>query len=107
MQKKADEVFVQEEIYRYVGQLVHRTRTHSMIDLGISPRGAIHILQMAKSLAFLRQRDYVVPEDIGDVFLCVCVHRIMLNAKARTAHMDGEQILGEILKEISLPGTVR
>ncbi len=107
MRKKADEVFVQEEIYRYVGELVHRTRTHAMIDLGISPRGAIHILQMAKSLAFLRQRDYAVPEDVKDVFPCVCVHRIILNAKARAAHMDEEQILGEILKEISPPKAVK
>ena len=107
MQKNAEQVFVQEEIYLYIGDLVNRTRNHPMIDLGISPRGSIHVLQMAKALAFLRQRDYVVPEDIGDIFLSACVHRIVLNAKARAAHLDGEQILREVLKQAPMPKAMR
>ena len=86
---------------------MNRTRNHPMIDLGISPRGSIHVLQMAKALAFLRQRDYVVPEDIGDIFLSACVHRIVLNAKARAAHLDGEQILREVLKQAPMPKAMR
>ena len=77
-----------------------------MIDLGISPRGTINIVQMAKAIAFLRQRDYIVPEDITDIFLCVCSHRIILNTKARVAHMDAEQILMEILANIQAPKVV-
>ncbi len=107
MQKNAEQVFVQEEIYQYIGDLVNRTRNHPMIDLGISPRGSIHILQMAKSLAFLRQRDYVVPEDIGNIFFSACVHRIVLNAKARAAHLDAEQILRGVLKQTPMPKAMR
>ena len=81
MQQKVTQIFVQEDIYKYVGNLVNRTRNHPMIDLGISPRGTINIVQMAKAIAFLRQRDYIVPEDITDIFLCVCSHRIILNKK--------------------------
>ena len=103
MQQAADQVYVQDEVYQYVGSLVNSTRNHPMIDLGISPRGTINIVQMAKALAFLRQRDYVVPEDVGDVFLSVCAHRVILNAKARVAHMDTEQILKEILKSVPVP----
>ena len=77
-----------------------------MIDLGLSPRGTINILQMAKSVAFLRQREYLVPEDVKDIFFAVCGHRIMLSAKARAAHMDAEQILKEILKQIKAPRIV-
>ncbi|EOS26147.1 hypothetical protein C806_01363 [Lachnospiraceae bacterium 3-1] len=107
MQKMAEQVFVQEEMYQYIGNLVNHTRNHPMIDLGVSPRGSIHILQMAKSLAFLRQRNYMVPEDIRDIFLSVCVHRTVLNAKARVARMDVEQVLGEILKHTPMPGAMR
>lgn len=103
MQQATDQVYVQDEVYQYVGSLVNSTRNHPMIDLGISPRGTINIVQMAKALAFLRQRDYVVPEDVGDVFLSVCAHRVILNAKARVAHMDTEQILKEILKSVPVP----
>lgn len=106
MQQKVTQIFVQEDIYKYVGNLVNRTRNHPMIDLGISPRGTINIVQMAKAIAFLRQRDYIVPEDITDIFLCVCSHRIILNTKARVAHMDAEQILMEILANIQAPKVV-
>lgn len=106
IQKFADKIYVQEELYQYVGNLVNNTRNHRMIDLGISPRGTINILQMAKAVAFLRQRDYVLPEDVEDIFLAVCGHRIMLNSKARAAHMDAEQILTEILKSTPAPKSV-
>jgi len=106
MQYAAQQVYVQEELYQYVGNLVNQTRNHPMIDLGLSPRGTINILQMAKSVAFLRQREYLVPEDVKDIFFAVCGHRIMLSAKARAAHMDAEQILKEILKQIKAPRIV-
>lgn len=106
MQKAAEEIYVQEELYQYVGNLVNRTRTEPLIDLGISPRGTINILQMAKAVAFLRQRNYVVPEDVEDIFLAVCGHRIIPSTKARVAHMDAEEILTEILSNIPAPKTV-
>ncbi len=106
MQKSADQIFVQEELYQYVGNLVSQTRKHRMIDLGISPRGTMNILQMAKAVAFLRQRDYVVPDDVRDIFTAVCGHRIILNVKARAAHMDEEQILTEILEHTSAPKSI-
>ena len=107
MQQLAGQVFVQEEVYQYVGELVQGTRKHPMVELGISPRGAVHVLQMARALAFLRQREYVLPEDVGDVFLPVCVHRMVLNSKARGAQMDAGRILGEILKGVKVPKAMK
>ena len=107
MQKLAGQVFVQEGIYQYVGDLVRSTRSHPMAELGISPRGAIHVLQMARALAFLRQREYVLPEDVRDVFLSVCVHRMVLNSKARVAQVDAGQVLGEILKGTKAPKAMK
>ncbi len=103
MQEEADWIHVKDAVYHYAGDLASRTRSHPMIDLGISPRGTINIIQMAKSMAYLQQRDYVVPEDIREVFLPVCSHRLMLNAKARVAHMDAGQVLEEILKSVPAP----
>lgn len=107
MQKNVSQVFVKEEIYDYIGNLVAATRKHEMVELGISPRGTIHMVQMAKSIAFLRQRDYVVPEDIQDIFISVCVHRMCLNSKARVAHMGAQQVLQEILKQTESPKAVK
>ncbi|NBH13113.1 MoxR family ATPase [Lachnospiraceae bacterium] len=106
LQKVVKGIFVQEELYQYVGNLVNLTRTHPMIDLGISPRGTINILQMAKSVAFLRQRDYVIPEDVQDIFPAVCGHRIIPGTKARAAHLKAEELLAEILNRIPAPRTV-
>ncbi|WP_275442906.1 AAA family ATPase [Petralouisia muris] len=107
MQEMTEQVFVQDEIYQYIGTLVTSTRNHPMVELGISPRGSINILQMGKALAFLRQREYVIPEDVRDVFLSVCAHRMVLNAKARVAHMDAEQILQEMLRAMPMPKAVK
>ena len=103
IQGEVEWIQVKDAVYQYAGDLVSRTRSHPMVDLGISPRGTINIIQMAKSMAYLRQRAYVVPEDVRDVFLPVCSHRLMLNAKARMAQMDAGQILQEILKSVPVP----
>ena len=103
IQGEVEWIQVKDAVYQYAGDLVSRTRSHPMVDLGISPRGTINIIQMAKSMAYLRQRAYVVPEDARDVFLPVCSHRLMLNVKARMAQMDAGQILQEILKSVPVP----
>jgi MoxR-like ATPase len=107
MQKAADSTFVHEEIYQYVGKLADKTRNHSMIDLGLSPRGTINILQMAKSVSFLRQRSYVIPEDVEDIFYTVCAHRIILSTKARVAQMDVKQVLQDVLRSVPAPKSLR
>lgn len=107
MQEHVSQIFVDEVIYHYIGTLVAGTRTHEMVELGISPRGTLHIVQMAKSIAFLRQRNYVIPEDVQDIFMPVCVHRMCLNSKARVAHMEAEQVLQEILKQTESPKAVK
>ncbi len=103
IQGEVEWIQVKDAVYQYAGDLVSRTRSHPMVDLGISPRGTINIIQMAKSMAYLRQRAYVVPEDVQDVFLPVCSHRLMLTVKARMAQMDAGQILQEILKSVPVP----
>ena len=103
IQGEVEWIQVKDAVYQYAGDLVSRTRSHPMVDLGISPRGTINIIQMAKSMAYLHQRAYVVPEDVRDVFLPVCSHRLMLNVKARMAQMDAGQILQEILKSVPVP----
>lgn len=103
MQHLADNVFVHEEIYQYVRDLADKTRNHPMIELGLSPRGTMNVLQMAKAVSFLRQRSYVIPEDVKDIFFAVCAHRIILGTKARVAHVDANQVLEDILQQAPAP----
>lgn len=99
----ADQVFVHENIYRYIVKLVKATRENSYIDLGVSPRGTIALTKMAKAAAFLDGRDYVLPIDVRNVFADVSRHRIVLNTKARVAHVTADAVLAMILKDIPEP----
>ena len=60
-------------------------------------------MTMAKAIAFLHRRDYVVPEDVAEIFLDVSAHRILLNAKARAGHMSAADVLKELLQKEKKP----
>lgn len=107
VQNLVGEVFIHDTIYRYIGTLVSATRTHSLIELGISPRGTIALAKMVQALAYLRGRKYVLPEDIEDVFLDVEAHRIRMNAKARVNHVTAESVLKDILESTPKPSVVK
>ena len=97
LQKEVEQVFVHDVIFQYVAHLVAATREHSMLDLGISPRGTIALTRMAKASA------YMVPTDVSDVFKEVAVHRLQLSAKARVNHVTAEGIISTILESVPQP----
>lgn len=97
---EADEIFIHDKVYHYICSLVQKTRENAYIELGISPRGTIALAKMAKGIAFLNERNYVIPDDVAGIFLDVASHRILLNAKARAAHADAGDVLGQILEQV-------
>lgn len=100
-----EDVYMSESIYTYIVVLVGKTRENSYIELGVSPRGTIACVRMAKAWAFLQGRNYVMPEDVADIFLDIAKHRIVLNTKARVTHMTEEAILSEILSVTKQPAS--
>ena len=103
MQKEAAAVTMKDEIVAYIARLAIASREHPMVELGISPRGAIAIGRMARACAYLRGRDFVVPEDVQAVFADVCAHRILLSQKAKAAHMTARAVLEQILHDTKEP----
>ena len=99
----AERVYVADGVYVYVSELVEETRRHPLIQLGISPRGALALCRAAKAYALIRGRDFVVPEDVRDVFADVCSHRLVLHAKARLHEMDERKLLEEIFAKVDMP----
>lgn len=99
------QVFIADEIYAYISELVERTRGHELITLGISPRGALAVCRASKACAYLEGRDYVVPEDVAAVWTDVCAHRLILNTKARMQELGAEQVLRGILSAVKTPDT--
>ena len=100
-----EDVYMSESIYTYIVALVGKTRENSYIELGVSPRGTIASVCMAKAWAFLQGRNYVMPEDVADIFIDIVKHRIVLNTKARVTHMTEEAILSEILSVTKQPAS--
>lgn len=103
LQAQTEQIFVHDEIYDYIERLVQRTRNHEAIDLGVSPRGAICLVKMARALAFLRQREFVVPEDVTDLAVPVMAHRILESGRARMEQKTKEQLVEQIVKEERRP----
>jgi MoxR-like ATPase len=102
-QHRAAAVHVSDIVYDYVTRLAEETRRHEMITLGVSPRGALAVCQMAKARAFVRGRDYAVPEDVSDVFEDVCAHRVVLSPKARMTENSATGIISEIVVRVKMP----
>lgn len=103
IQGEVKEVFIHDAVYEYIGGLVTGTRQHPMIEMGISPRGMIALAKMAKAAAYLEGRDYVMPDDVKEMFESVARHRIQLNSKARIQHLKVRDIIAEILAQVKEP----
>lgn len=109
IRKEVEQVYIHDCVYEYICNLVRSTREHPQIELGVSPRGTIAIVKMAKAIAYLNNRDYVVPNDIEEVFLDVASHRIVLKILSQGKKNTSRMVLKEILKQIKKPkaGTIR
>lgn len=94
MQETVAQTYVSQEIVAYIVDLIHATRREPLLERGASPRATLAVVAMAKSIAQLRGRDYVVPKDVQEVFVQTVAHRLERSAKA------GEQEVGDILQAI-------
>ena len=83
LQQKVQEVYVADVVLDYIAKLAEATRDHELITLGLSPRGTLALCRMTKAAAYMKERDYVVPQDVNYVFKDVAAHRMILDSKAR------------------------
>lgn len=102
MQEEVVDLHVEDSILRYITRIAEASREHALVQQGISPRGALALCRMAKACAYVKGRDYVIPEDVAEVFTEVCAHRLILAPKARITDTSAEDILSEILERTSM-----
>ena len=103
LKQRAAAVEMKTSVYEYVTRLAEATRVHPLVQLGLSPRGALAVCRMAKAYAYVQGRDYAMPEDVAAIFPDVCCHRLMLSTKARMMERSAAQIVDEILKNVEMP----
>ena len=97
------EVALEDEICHYIVKLIHATRKSPKLSLGASPRASLLLMKLSQAYAFLRGRDYVLPEDIAFVFIPGIAHRIVLSQEARLNRETQTDILAEILRSVEAP----
>ena len=96
-------VKIADPVLSYAISLCEESRRHSMVDLGISPRGVAALVRMSKANAVLKERNYVIPEDVQNVFCDVCAHRLVLRPQARVEGIDAREILTDIMDTVKPP----
>ena len=94
------QVHVSDVFMKHCVELVRLTREHKAIELGCSPRAALAIVQAARARAFVKDRDYVTPEDLFELADDVVLHRIRLNYEALAEGRQPSKVLEEILHQL-------
>jgi len=112
LQKKVDQVYVDPALIQYSVSLVTSTRQPKEIGLkeiehsiqfGASPRASINLILTARALAYVRGRDYVLPQDVLDMALDVMRHRLVLSYEALSDNISSDEILKKILDRVPIP----
>ncbi len=100
LREQAKKLHVSDVIHEYIVNLTEETRNDPRIALGVSPRGSIALLKMARAIAVIRGGEYVIPEDVLAVIPEVWSHRIHLTAMARAEGTDVAGVIREITERI-------
>ena len=102
-QALAARVIVEDDLLRYIAQIVDKTRTHGALFLGGSPRASLAILSAAKAYAALEGRDFVTPDDIKFVMIPVLNHRVILTPEKEMEGIQPEVIIQQIIDSVEVP----
>jgi MoxR-like ATPase len=103
-QKTIKDVFVSQPVKRYIVELTRQSRLHNEVYLGASPRGSLALFRTGQARAAMLGRDYVLPDDIKALAESALAHRVILGPAARLRDLSAEQVLGEILDSLPVPG---
>jgi len=96
-------VKVQESLFKYIVQIARRTRDWPALSLGASPRAAVSLLFVAKAMAALEGRDFLVPDDVKAAAPPVLRHRLLLKPEADLEGITTDQVVAEVLAAVEVP----
>lgn len=103
VQDQVREVYVESIIHHYIVELVTATRNHDSVYLGVSPRGSIALMRAAKAYAFIRDRDYVLPDDVKYLAPFVLSHRLIMTSESSFEGISASDVINEVLEQVSIP----
>jgi len=104
LQKEVENIHIDEELERYIVQIISATREQSSdIMFGVSPRASIDLYKASKAKAFLRGNSFVTPVDIGFMVKDVLRHRLVLSYEARAKGISPDEVIENILDSVPIP----
>lgn len=103
IQKQVKEIKVNDEVNKYIVNIIDATRNHKEIVLGGSTRASLALLRVAQATALIKNRNYVIPEDVKENVKLVLSHRIILTNGSIARGIKAENVLEEILNVVIAP----
>jgi MoxR-like ATPase len=103
IQAVIEKVRVDDSILKYIAEITCQTRDHGKLYLGASPRASLSMMRAGKSLAAMRGRDFVIPDDVQYVAYHVLNHRIILTPEAEMEGLTAKELVEEILQKVEVP----
>jgi MoxR-like ATPase len=104
LQNEADEIYIDALVKQYIVDIAAATRQHPEAALGVSPRASINLMKGGKAFAMLKERDYVVPDDIKTLATPMLAHRVLLTPSARMREVTQETVIADALRQVPIPG---
>jgi len=103
MQRRVRETRVEESVRGYIVDIVRATRTHADIELGVSPRGTLALYRCAQALAAIKDREYVLPDDVKLLAPYVLTHRIIISPTTRLRGRSLSEVLMDVIEKVPVP----
>ena len=103
-QRAIRDVYVADEIKRYIIELVNATRKHPDVYLGASPRGSLALFRTSQTRAAMAGRDYVIPDDVKALAEVTLAHRVIVGPAARIKDISSRTIIQDVLISTPVPG---
>jgi MoxR-like ATPase len=104
-QEAVKQVYADDLIKEYIINLATATRNHPDVYLGVSPRGSLALYRTAQALAAIRQRDYVIPDDVKFLAEPTLAHRLIISPAARIKNIAPKEVVQDILSSVPVPGS--
>jgi len=107
LQEIARSIYVDATVREYIVGLIEATRNHEDISLGASPRASLGMFRAVRAMAILRDRNYVIPDDVKDLAYAVLDHRLILSSSARMRGLQTRKVIEGLLESVAVPGASR
>jgi MoxR-like ATPase len=103
LQSKLEQVYVDEDIKRYMVRIASETRSNPDVEVGVSPRGSIHLFRLCRAKAVCSGRSFVTPDDVKELSVPALSHRLVLNTDVQLKGLRQEEVVEKVLADTPVP----